>query len=379
MRKYICAILIIVLISCNACVYSANKSVEDYEKQIEELNSQINQDLKNLEVVEEELTQNLIQLQELNEQIQESEQELEKLNNEIKELDIDIENKQEELNEKQKECDRINKLAENIIVAMYEGGEIQYLDVLMGSKNIMDFVSNYFLLSELMDYNIQLIEEATNQKKQVEELVQSLENQKQITVEKKKEQQKISQSLENTKTSKQYYVSKLTQEEKQIQTQIDEYKSLMAEAELEIRKLSIEQNFGKDYIGEKMIWPVPGYKRITSKYGMRDHPITGVYKMHSGVDVGAPEGTKFVAMASGVITKAEYNKYYGNMVIIDHGGGVQTLYAHGSEILVKKGDLVAQGESVLKVGSTGLSTGAHAHFEVRINGSTVNPLDYVSP
>jgi len=128
-----------------------------------------------------------------------------------------------------------------------------------------------------------------------------------------------------------------------------------------------------------MIWPIPGHTKITSQYGMRTHPITGLYRLHTGTDVGAPTGTDFVAMASGVVTKAEYNKYYGNVVILDHGGGVKTLYAHGSEIAVKLGDLVSQGEPVLKVGSTGYSTGPHAHFEIRINGETVNPLDYVTP
>ena len=112
---------------------------------------------------------------------------------------------------------------------------------------------------------------------------------------------------------------------------------------------------------------------------MRTHPITGLYSLHTGTDVGAPIGTNFVAAASGVVTKASYNKYYGNMVIIDHGGGVQTLYAHGSEIVVQIGDLVSAGDVILKVGSTGYSTGPHAHFEIRIDGKTVNPLEHVKP
>ena len=88
-------------------------------------------------------------------------------------------------------------------------------------------------------------------------------------------------------------------------------------------------------------------------------------------------GTNFTAMANGVVVKAEYNSAYGNMVVIDHGGGVQTLYAHGSQIVAMLGQVVNAGDVVLKVGSTGYSTGPHAHFEVRINGEPVNPLDYV--
>jgi murein DD-endopeptidase MepM/ murein hydrolase activator NlpD len=127
-----------------------------------------------------------------------------------------------------------------------------------------------------------------------------------------------------------------------------------------------------------MAWPVPGYTTITSKYGMRTHPITGVYKLHSGVDISAPTGTNFIAAADGVVTKATYNTAYGNMVMIDHGGGISTLYAHGSEIMVQVGQEVKKNDVVLKVGSTGYATGPHAHFEVRINGSTVEPLDYIT-
>ena len=111
---------------------------------------------------------------------------------------------------------------------------------------------------------------------------------------------------------------------------------------------------------------------------MRTHPITGIYKLHTGVDLGAPMGANFIAANDGVVTKAGYNGAYGNMVIIDHGGGISTLYAHGSEILVTVGQTVKKGDNILKVGSTGYSTGAHAHFEVRVNGQPVNPLPYIT-
>ncbi len=134
---------------------------------------------------------------------------------------------------------------------------------------------------------------------------------------------------------------------------------------------------GKGLIPKGMFtWPTPGYTLITSHFGMRTHPITGFYKLHSGTDVGAPLGTTFVAMATGTVTKASFNTAYGNMVTIDHGDGIITLYAHGSEILVETNQIVQQGQAILKVGSTGYSTGPHAHFEVRINGNFVNPEDF---
>ena len=382
-RKIICGILIIFIVSHNICINAiqenSNKTLEELQDESEKINSQIMQNSQKLELVEEELSQAVVQIQEIDNKILSSEEELKRISDEVEKLNKQISENEVELKAKQIQYEKINKQAEQILVTMYEKGNMQYLDVLLGSKNLVDFISNYFLLLELMEYNIGLLEEAAKQKQEVEEIMLQLETQKEEGLLKKKEQQKVSQILENTKTSKQYYVSQLTEQEKQIQQEIEQYRTQMIAVEMEIRKLSGIKNFGEEYIGEDMIWPIPGKKVITSQYGARIHPITGVYDFHKGVDVSATVGTNFVAMASGVVTKAEYNKYYGNMVIIDHGGGVQTLYAHGSEIVAKLGDLVAQGETVLKVGSTGYSTGPHAHFEIRIDGDNVNPLDYVKP
>lgn len=392
MRKILCIILIISLLSCNICIYAEegannqeqetsekNKTLEQLQNESNVLQEQINQTTERLEIVEEELTKNLTQVQEIDSKIQVSEEEVSKLNNEIEELNKNINQNQQELQKRQKQYDEVKQRADKALLAMYEGGDVQYIDVLLGSNSIFEFISNYFLIEELFSHNVSLVQEADIKKKEIEEIVNILDEKKEEITAKKKEKQRNSQILENTKTARQYYMSKLSEEEKQIQSEIDEYRSQMTEIETEIRRLSTSASFGEDYIGEEMIWPVPGYTRITSQYGMRIHPITGVYSSHSGTDVGAPLGTDFIAMATGVVTKAGYNKYYGNMVIIDHGGGVQTLYAHGSEIIVQLGDLVAQGTPVLKVGSTGYSTGPHAHFEIRINGKTVNPLDYVIP
>ena len=117
---------------------------------------------------------------------------------------------------------------------------------------------------------------------------------------------------------------------------------------------------------------------ITSPYSMRLHPIIKVYRLHTGMDIGAPMGSYAIAANDGIVTKATYSYSYGNMVMIDHGGGVSTLYAHGSEILVSVGDTVKRGDPILKVGSTGWSTGPHLHFEIIINGNTIDPYPFVT-
>ena len=158
---------------------------------------------------------------------------------------------------------------------------------------------------------------------------------------------------------------------------IDEINKQYEEVNRQILLLAQNQ-LSSEYIGGILAWPVPGYTRITSKYSMRVHPITGQYKLHTGIDIGAPEGANFIAANDGIVIKAGENVAYGNMVIVDHGGGITTLYAHGSQILVEVGQVVRRGEAVLKVGSTGYSTGPHAHFEVRINGVTTDPFPYIT-
>ena len=132
------------------------------------------------------------------------------------------------------------------------------------------------------------------------------------------------------------------------------------------------------YVGGTFAWPAPGYYTITSPYSMRLHPIIKVYRLHTGMDIGAPMGSYAIAANDGIVTKATYSYSYGNMVMIDHGGGVSTLYAHGSEILVSVGDTVKRGDPILKVGSTGWSTGPHLHFEIIINGNTIDPYPFVT-
>lgn len=140
--------------------------------------------------------------------------------------------------------------------------------------------------------------------------------------------------------------------------------------------LTIGENVDSEYIGGEFAWPTPGYTTITSPFGMRLHPILKVYRLHNGMDIGAPYGASIVAVNSGVVTTASNLSAYGETVIIDHGGGICSLYAHGSEILVEVGDIVEKGDLIMKVGSSGLSTGAHLHLGISVNGTYVDPYAF---
>ena len=375
MRKLLCIILTFIM--CSICVISYSDNLTDLQSQADELQDQIDDATGDLGDVEEELSANLQQVQKLDETITKNQTELDELNTKIAELQENLTKTQEELTDVEKRYNEQKALLDERLVAIYEAGNIQYLDVVLSSASIGEFISNYFLITELASYDNDLLEVVERQKKTIETSKASLENTRKEMVTAQQNQAKTAKVLENSKTVRQHYVSQLSEEEKNIQAQIDEYNAQFAAIEAEIKFLA-ENKISDQYIGGVMAWPIPGYTKITSKFGMRTHPITGVYKLHTGVDVSAPIGANFIAAADGVVTKAAYNGAYGNMVIIDHGGGISTLYAHGSQIMVQQGQAVKKNDIVLKVGSTGYSTGPHAHFEVRVNGSPVQPLDYIT-
>ena len=173
--------------------------------------------------------------------------------------------------------------------------------------------------------------------------------------------------------------------EKDIKAQEDQIKKIEAELkrqEEEAKKKA--EAAGKTYntvsLGNiSFIWPCPASSRITSSFGDRESPTAGASTNHKGIDIGAPTGSNIVAAAGGTVTISTYSYSAGNYVMINHGGGVSTVYMHCSKLLVSVGDTVKKGDVIAKVGSTGYSTGPHLHFGIRQNGTYVNPSNYVSP
>ena len=384
MRKLISIILTVLLCMVSFISYASNdinntnEELNVLQEERNEVQEQIVQSQEKIDEIDKELSKNMQQIAELDIGIKEAEESLGELNKQITELENKLKITQKELDEVTTNYNTQKKLLDQRLVAMYMAGDTQYLDVLLASSGIVDFISNYYLITELIEYDTKLLEIVEQEKNKMEQIEQDLSNKQKELNTQKQEKLKTQTALENNKLIRENYVKKLNEEEKELQQKIDKYYKQIEAIENEIKALAGLKSFGEDYKGGKMIWPIKDHYNITSQYGMRTHPITGVYKLHTGVDISAKTGEEFISAAYGMVIKAGYNGAYGNMVIIDHGGGVQTLYAHGSSIEVEVGDIVNAGDVVLKVGSTGYSTGPHAHFEIRINGETVNPLDYIS-
>ena len=356
---------------------SEEKDLDSLQLEKSELENELAESNNQIQFIEGELTATVAEISEINQQIYDKQMEIETLEAQETDLIAYINKAEYELEKSNERYEKQKELLEKRLVAMYEIGQTSYLDLLLSSKGVMEFISNYFLIEEISSADAELLDTVEAEQKYNKKLKETLETKKLVLEASRETREKNSISLANMAVIKNNKLQDLTAEELEMQQRIEQYQKEIADIETEIRLLALA-NVSEQYVGGTMAWPVPGYTRITSQFGMRTHPITGVYKLHTGVDIGAPQGATFIAANDGLVTYAGWNNAYGNMVIIDHGGGITTLYAHGSEILVKAGDTIYQGTPVLKVGSTGYSTGPHAHFEVRINGEYVQPLDYIT-
>ena len=393
MRKFLCIVLaFIIIFTYITVVYAENNTatntttnttnnidsnLTDLQTQQKELQVQLNESNEQLQEVQSQLSENLQQIEKLDERIRTSENEIEELDAQVKSLQEEIASIQSQLDVAEKNYEKQKDIMEKRLVAIYEAGDTKYLDVLLNSSNISDFLSNYYLITEIASVDKSLLDDVETEKKEIELAKQKLQTNQESLAVALKTQTQTATVLQNTKALRQNYISRLSDEEKAKQAQIDEMTQQYEDVNNQILEIA-KQGLDTAYIGGVLAWPVPGYNKITSYYGMRVHPITGQYKLHTGVDISAPVGVNFIAANDGIVTKAGYNTAYGNMVIIDHGGGISTLYAHGSEILVTVGQIVKKDDPILKVGSTGYSTGPHAHFEVRINGVVTDPLPYIT-
>lgn len=355
----------------------AENTLDSLNVQKSDLENQIQQKESEIQYIQEDMSATLLELENLSQEIADKQNEIAEI--ELKEIELNkyIETTEVELTSLKEKYAKQKKALEARLVAMYKFGNASYLDVLLNSKSLSQFLSNCYYLTIITKTDINLLKSVEEKRDSIQTLANNLETKKNVLMVSRETREKTQIALSNMKIIKDKRVTELNEQDLALHQEIENYRQQIQSVELEIKKLALA-NVGEKYVGGIMAWPVPGYTTITSQYGMRTHPITGVYKLHTGTDISAPIGATFVAANDGIVVKAEYNTAYGNMVMIDHGGGISTLYAHGSEILVSVGQTVFKGTAVLKVGSTGYSTGPHAHFEVRVNGNPVQPLDYIT-
>lgn len=366
--RLIALMMLIILFFSSVNVVSASKisemvdKKEEAQEQKEEVQANKSAAMKQIETISAEMMDNEDKLAELKSK-------LTKLNKEISNLENEIKKKEQEYEEK-------DKLVEERLIVQYKYGDTSYLDVLLSSKNIIDFISNYHLVKEILEYDKELLNSIEEQKNKIEKDKKQLEEKQKEVKEQKAEQERIIVRLKNQKVKKEKYIQELSDEEKALSKKIDEYNAAILQLEAEANSI----NSTGEFVGGVMLWPCPASTRITSNFGKRNSPggIGSTY--HKGIDIGAPAGSAILAALDGTVVKSSYNMASGNYIMIDHGGGIITIYMHGlnNSRKVKAGDKVKKGQTIMGVGSTGYSTGNHLHFEVRVNGTSVNPLKYLT-
>lgn len=363
-------------------------STENRTLTLQEQQNQVKENLNNaniqLQYVENELTSSLIQVQKLQDRIDQYQAKLDEVNEKYQRLQNQVEEHQKKLDTIQESYNRKNEALKQRLVAFYKSGSINFLDVLMDSNNIIDFVSRYYLIKKMTEYDAKSMEEIEKQKQEIEKVTNELKESKANMKLTKADAEQQTVVLTNTKIILENQISSLTESEQSLKSQIDIYKKQQEELENLIQYAIRSSTYELRYSGGIMVWPTLTTSYITSQYGSRLHPIQGIIKNHAGIDIGGSTGNPVYAAADGVIIYSQYNTGgYGNLVMIDHGTNsegvkIVTLYGHGNKLLRNVGESVKQGELIMEMGSTGNSTGPHVHFEVRENGVAVDPKKYLS-
>ncbi len=321
------------------------------------------------------------ELENLTIQVMDAENELDSLKAELSELESSIETKESEITEKQAEIKRKEKLLQERIVALYEAGDSTYLDVLLGSDSLLDFLSKYEIVQQIVDADTALITDLDNDKKALENEKAELEADKARVKELKDKQEIKSNELKILKKNKQSEVDKLSDEEKSKQSEIDKYNTAMEEVNRQLSEIGKDAQERLDRDGVKFdgsfIWPCNN-KYVTSRMKWRWG------RWHKGIDIGASYENVY-ASASGYAYNATNPGGYGTYIMIFHGDGYATLYGHLNSSHIRNGQYVSQGQVIATSGNSGGSTGAHLHFEIRHSTSIsnffgnnwLNPLDYL--
>ena len=335
--------------------------------------------------------------------VKELDGELARLDDELSALDSRIAGKEADIEVTKSQLEEAQKTEEEQYASMklrikymYEKGDTSYLDLLLESGSMSEMLNRAEYIRKISSYDRKKLTEYGEIKEKIADDEEKLEAEHKellaLQEQTKAKQDSVEKLVGEKSRELQKYQNQIAANESQLasyQADIEAQENRIQEIEAELKRQEEEarrkaQEQGEEYktvsIGNiSFIWPCPSSSRITSGFGGRSSPTEGASSNHKGIDIGASSGSDIVAAADGTVTISTYSYSAGNYIMINHGGGVSTVYMHCSKLLVSVGETVRKGQVIAKVGSTGYSTGPHLHFGVRLNGAYVNPSQYVSP
>lgn len=372
---YLLVIVVIFSLACPGLTISRASALDKKLAELEQMQREIEEHKKQISSVKSTESSILKELERLELDLMLCEKELAYIQARTAYLNDRIAATSEEIDIVETQLTAQKEAFETRLVSMYKAGRISYLEVLLDSESLSEFMWRLRYLrdiaaqdNELIDSYNESLEELLALKAELESDKQDLEN---LRVE--EEQKKV--AIASRSYDREQYLAKIQSERKQYERALDEMERQSQELTKIIQQLQAEAR-KEGNVQISMIRPVVG-GWISSYYGNRWHPLLGGYRFHSGIDFAVNRGTPIMAAEAGTVIFSGNNGGYGLCVILDHGGGLSTLYAHADKILVKIGDEVLKGQTIALVGSTGISTGPHLHFEVRVNGNTEDPLKWL--
>lgn len=371
-KKILVVALMCFLVSLNGLSVFGESKLNEIKDKYKDSKSKINQLSNEKKKIAQQSKDVESQLQSLDKKIDTTANNITELNEELSRIEQDKEKIQQELSQCEQKLARQQAYFEERLRAMYKNQGVSYLEVLLSSKNLFDFSSRLEMVKKIADYDKKLVAEIKETRESIIVQQTALEKSEFIFSSTKKDLEVKKEELLIATREKQDRMKELSKQESEIEKRLEEQKR---QSEL-FRKEILKYQSKAKYSGGTLAWPVPDHYKISSPYGMRKHPITRKYKMHTGIDIPASNGDTIIAANEGTVLSTGYNRAYGKYTIIDHGGGISTLYAHQSKIYVSQGEKIKKGQKIGAIGITGYSTGYHLHFEVRRNGNDENPMKW---
>ena len=368
-----------ILILTPAAVLAAeddDDDTADLEAQLEELQNKADAQQAETERIQAKVGNVSEQLRVLSGYVSEAEADYAEVQGQLDDTESRIADNQELLQKTEKELGEKSKQLSKRVRNIYMHGQVSYIDVLFGAKNFNDFLTRMDLLTRVLKSDYALVQQVRSDKKVIETARAELEKERKARIALVKDAAAKRAELRSRKRDKDALLARM---ENDLELSKQAYEEMLA-ASKEVENLINARRY--QYSGPAisgsgaMMWPIAS-NEITSEYGWRTHPIYGDARYHSGIDIGGDYGQPIYAAASGTVVYAGWISGYGYAVIIDHGGGVSTLYGHNEELNVGEGQSVSKGDVIAYCGSTGNSTGPHCHFEVRVDGEPVSPYDYL--